>query len=207
MAYAYDESIEPREYDPTLGVTLAGLARSERRKHAEKAGWAIPDQQTPLILVHPDDSFCRQAAEVIASYLNAARFDCVLRQLPVGEVLPAADEAWDLLYVDTVMSEPLLDVQRLFGEGGGTFNTNLLGTASPYLQSAMQRLSASTVWAEARFTLREMHRLTHDELTVIPLWQWTDYYAYRESLQGVQRNAVSLYQDVENWTVNPSAGF
>ena len=69
-----------------------------------------------------------------------------------------------------------------------------------------QRLAATTVWADARAILREIHQIAHDELTVIPLWQWVDFYAHRDFITGVPRDAVTLYQDIEAWQVNPASG-
>ena len=201
LAYAYDPEVTPREYDPTLGITLASLARREFSNALEKMGEEVPQEWPPLVLAHPADQLSRQAARAIASYLNGANLACVLRELPVGQVLPESGEPWDLLYVDTVMSEPILDVHRLFGQNG------LLAGASPYFQAGMERLALTTAWSDARELLREIHRIAHEEVTVIPLWQWADYYAYRNYVQGLQRDAVTLYQNVEDWSVHPESGF
>ena len=197
LAYAYDDEILPRGYDPSVGVTLARLAEANFARRSGLSEQDEPPAVPPLVLAHPQDPLCRAACQAIASYLNAARIECRLTELPPGRVLPDADVDWDLLYVDTVLSEPVTDVQRLFGLRG------LVGQTSPYLQSALGRLAKASVWSDARAILREVHRVTHDELTVIPLWQWVDYYAYRDYLSGVTRNAVSLYQDVERWRVHP----
>jgi hypothetical protein len=47
-----------------------------------------------------------------------------------------------------------------------------------------------------------VHRLLHEELPLLPLWQTLDHFAYRKTLVGIGSRPVHLYQDVERWKVD-----
>ena len=44
-----------------------------------------------------------------------------------------------------------------------------------------------------------LHRLLHEDVTVLPLWQTLDHFAYRKTLAGVAAQPVRLYQNIEQW--------
>ena len=47
--------------------------------------------------------------------------------------------------------------------------------------------------------LMELHRLAYTEVTVIPLWQTTDFFVYNKRLKNVGAQPVWLYQNVDQW--------
>jgi len=44
-----------------------------------------------------------------------------------------------------------------------------------------------------------VHRVAYDDVSVVPLWQLTEYVAYHKSLRGVGARPATLYQRVEQW--------
>ena len=56
---------------------------------------------------------------------------------------------------------------------------------------------------KARRLARTLHRLVHEEVTILPLWQTIDHFAYRKTLRGIAPRRLSLYQDVEQWQTAP----
>ena len=48
-----------------------------------------------------------------------------------------------------------------------------------------------------------MHRIAHEEVTVVPLWQLSDYFAVRRNVQGVQDRPDVLYANIESWKITP----
>jgi hypothetical protein len=64
----------------------------------------------------------------------------------------------------------------------------------------LRQVETATGWNEARQALHDLHRLTYDEVSVVPLWQITEHFAYQNSLAGITPRPASLYQGVEKWT-------
>ena len=115
-----------------------------------------------------------------------------LREIPYGQPTELGRDD-DLLYLEISVREPLVDARRLFGERG------IIGSASTYMSLVLRQLEAATGWNEARRSLHDVHRLAHDEVSMMPLWQIVDHYAYNTSLTGVAKQSASLYQRVEQW--------
>jgi ABC-type oligopeptide transport system substrate-binding subunit len=60
-------------------------------------------------------------------------------------------------------------------------------------------LDAAQNWREVRERLAEVHRLVAGEMTIIPLWQTVNHFAYRRGSAEVGAQPVSLYQYIETW--------
>ena len=60
-----------------------------------------------------------------------------------------------------------------------------------------------SMWPSARAELQQVHRLVHEELAVIPLWQLREYLAYDRRLGGVPARPVALYASLEAWKLEP----
>jgi peptide/nickel transport system substrate-binding protein len=58
-------------------------------------------------------------------------------------------------------------------------------------------------WGSARELVTRIDREVRDELPIIPLWQLRDHYAWRDRLSGPPEEADSLYQNIENWEIEP----
>ncbi|GAG28569.1 unnamed protein product, partial [marine sediment metagenome] len=191
LGYAYDSWIEPRAYEPRLAVALAKIAFQELAAAQQKKGielTAIPQ----LTLGHPPHEIARLACSEIRRQLGLVGIPIVLRELPPGASSRAGGDL-DLVYAELAVWEPVVDSRRLLGEDG------ISGGASSYMSLALRQLEHATDWAQVGDKLRQIHRLAHQEISVVPLWQLTDHFAYHNSLKGVGSGPVSLYQNVENW--------
>jgi tetratricopeptide (TPR) repeat protein len=224
VGYAYNSSIAPRPYEPRLAALLANVARqavAKREAEAKKAKQASKEgvnegaveadaegQQAdipkgddakadgeaappPLILAHSSDPLARLACQSIKIQLDGVGIPIKLLEL-LGEA-PAAGQKYDLLYAELAVWEPVVDARRLFGRHGLTVRTSSL------MALALDQVAKSENWNEARAQLNEIHRIAHHDLPVIPLWQTVNFFAYRESIEGISETPVSLYQDLSQW--------
>ena len=192
MGYASDDGVEPRPYDPRLTIALANVALTTflATPSGKESGLTkIP----PLVLAHPDDEIARGACASIKLQLKVAGIEVKLRQIdgPMPDRIP---EDVDLMYVELSTWEPVVDARRLLGEDG------MGGRCSPYMSQALRQLDEAVEWGQVRLCLHGVHRVSHADVTIIPLWQLVEHFAYRErSLQGIPARPVSLYQNVEQW--------
>jgi len=225
LGYAYDTDIQPRPFDPHLAAMLAGVSvEMEAAARAKKNGQEPPPKPSPvkpvpadaaagkeakngkgaegptdtvrfsvpLTLAHPPEEVARLACGLIKEQLAVVGVKLTLKELPPGPVDRVPEWA-DLLYAELPIWEPVVDAPRLLGEDGPA------GGASDYMNLALQRLREASDWQQVRPRLREIHRIAHAEVAVIPLWQLVDHFAHHRSLKGVGTNPVSLYQNVEHW--------
>jgi hypothetical protein len=183
---AYDTTVAIRRLDLRLATILV-------RETLESLPEPRP-KTIALVLAHPADPIARTACQAIRGDLQKAGVALQLRELPPGSSSRPADDV-DLVYVELAMVEPLVDARRLLGDDG------LAGACSPIMSLALRQAAESTDPAQARIRLRRVHRLCHDESAVIPLWQLIDHFACHQSLQGIEKGIVSLYQDLEKWNV------
>lgn len=203
IGYAYDEEIEPRGYEPRLAIALATLALKEVAADAARQGRKI-EKMPSLVLGHPADEIARVACLSIQRQLKLVGIPIELRELegPVPAALPAEV---DLLYAELAAWEPVTDARPLLGPDG------MSGGCSPYMNLALRRLAQADRWTEireasgqvlhrgVRSELRKIHRIAHDDVAVVPLWQLTDCLACRKSLSGPGARPVTLYENVEQW--------
>ncbi|MEM9659660.1 MAG: peptide ABC transporter substrate-binding protein, partial [Planctomycetota bacterium] len=99
----------------------------------------------------------------------------------------------DLFYRELTIWEPIVDARSLLGNGG------LAGRASALMNLRLDELDRASTWADVRLRAEAIHRIAHDDLPVIPLWQSVNHFAYRNWLQGIGDRTTSLYQDVDDW--------
>ena len=169
-----------------------GEAAKEHAKEAAKEPIKIPE----TILAHPATETARMAVRQIVRQLKLIGIEIQTREL--GPDLPdRIPEDVDLLYAELAMWEPIVDAERLLGEDG------MIGEASPYMRQALMRLRQSVDWPTVGRQLREIHQTAHSEVTVIPLWQLSDYFAHVRDLEGLGESPVTLYQYVEDWRARP----
>lgn len=194
-AYAYDERIAPYPYDPVMAAILVSVATQQLAAAAEQQKQTAPELGE-LLLVHPAGELPRFIARQIQTQLQVAEVACKTQELPPGET-PAGTPPGDLLLMEIQMPEPLVDLPRLLGPGGIT------PTSDPYVSLALRQLQQAENWKEARERLFELHRQLHNDMTLIPLWQMTEYFAYHRGLRAVRERPLSLYENVDNWRVIP----
>jgi len=190
QAYAYDKLIEPRPYDPRLALTLRLLSQNEVKSFFEKQQQQAPPL-APILLGHPADEVSRIACRAIARQWEAIGVKSKLREFPPGVVLDA-DEC-DAVYVQAAVFEPIVDAGRLLGPDG------LSPAKSAFVQLTLRQIERAANWQEARERFRQLHRLLHEDVTVIPLFQTFDYYAYRKSWTGLAAPRAGLYENIADW--------
>lgn len=190
LTYAYDDKLPPREYDARLALALTEVARRElaERTKDEEQWKTLPT----LVLAHPPEEVATVACTMIQKQLKRLGISVTLRPLPAEACHPIPEDV-DLVYAELAMWEPMADARRLLSASGPS------GDCSPYLTLALAQLEQTTDWQEAGAKLRQIHRIAYNEVAILPLWQLVDYYARHQSLEGLGRRPVTLYQDVEQW--------
>lgn len=200
VSYGYDLTLAPREYEPQMSVALREMAAIELHENAIGGDDVEADPFPPLktlILGHPDSEVSRQVCLAIVQDLARVGLPCELKVVDPEATRPAEVNV-DLLYVEIHVAEPLTDIPRIF-------DTYVSGRDQPhYLQLALRKLRESKSWPEVRQSLWALHRLAHDDLLILPLFQLRDYFAYHRSLKGVGHQPMTLFQEVETWEVEPS---
>ncbi len=193
--YAYNPRIEPREFDPRMALTLATVGTTEVSAAMAKKGQEPPERFT-LSIAHAPTDVATAACEEIARYVQLLGVDVELHVLE-SEIDREALRNYDFLYAELALWEPISDLWRLLGPRG------IASGASSYVALALRQLEDADNWPAARGRLFELHRLIHDDVSVIPLWQLTDYFAYHNRVQGIGSDPVALYQQINQWKVAP----
>lgn len=207
LNYAYDFRLDPLPYDKRLGQALVELSRIQLEDELEReriergeAAPASPMEKPPiqLVLAYPEGDVARIACEAMVKQWLQIGVVVKLRPLPPGVTRPS-DEDWDLLYAEIVMAEPLTDARRLLSE------TGLARVNYAPVDLTLRRLDAAETWSRARRALYELHLLTYNDVTILPLWQLPMYHARRKGLEGVGGDLRTLYDDVGAWTLSVGA--
>ncbi len=198
LGYGSNERLKPRPYDPLLASVLRGLAESELKASAERRGerWQGLGE---LVLAHPPRDVARLSCQSIATHWRAIDIPTRLVELSADDS-GLHDEAYDFVYAEWVVTEPLVDAATLLGTGGIAAN-------NPYVAPVLYELLAASDWNVARSRLQQLHQLVHDDVSFIPLWQLSEHCVVHASMQGVGPRPASLYQHVEQWRVGaPASG-
>jgi tetratricopeptide (TPR) repeat protein len=194
-AYGYDDAITPRSYNPWLALVLKAVAANDLKSQFEKQEKKAP-VLTPLTLGHPGDEISRIACRALSRQWKAIGIEVKTVEFPPGVFIDLKEEC-DLVYTHAATWEPIVDAGRLLAPGG------LSPADNTYVSLMLRRVESSKDWIEARRALRDLHRQLHEDVTVIPLWQTFDYYAWRQSVEGLRDGQASLYETVDQWHVAP----
>lgn len=192
LRYAYNGQVAPQPWQPRLAMALAMVALHDVSEAAKKRGEPEIKQLPTLVLAHPAHDIAREACRAIQRHLQKIRFTIELRELPPGLAFPP-DDNFDLFYAEFTVQEPLVDAGRLLGPDG------IAGRSNAYLTLALAELDRATNWQEARRILQRIHHLAADDVSVLPLWQLIEHFAYHRTLKGLEGSPVLLYQNVEQW--------
>jgi ABC-type transport system substrate-binding protein len=192
LRYAYNTEIEPRPRNPRLALALAQVALKDISEAAKKREEPEVKEYPRMVLAHPANDIAREACKGIQRHIETLKFKLDLRELEPGVTVPS-DRNYDLLYLENTVQEPLVDAARLLGPDG------IVGETSPFMTQLLVKLAKATNWQEARQFLQRIHRQSADDVSIIPLWQMTEHFAYHRSLKGIEPSPVLLYQNVENW--------
>ncbi|WP_428303857.1 ABC transporter substrate-binding protein [Lacipirellula sp.] len=226
--YAYNQELLPRPYEPRLAALLAAVARTtltkraadkQKAEEAAKAELAkaegkkpeaakepsppadtppapAPAEEkavppTPLVLAHGTDPVAKLACQAIKMQLDLIGIPVTLKAF--SGAAPPQDLQYDLLYVELAVWEPVYDARRLLSSNG------VAGRATAMMSAALDQLDRAENWSQARDQLREIHRISHYDLPMIPLWQTVNYFAHRKALTQVGDAPVTLYQNLPQW--------
>jgi len=191
ISYGYDLRVKPLQFSDKLSMVLTKLA-------INKPG-AIDEPKPPsIVMAHPSGSTARTCAQAIARAWNSAGIRTTLRELNLGETTPP-DNQWDILYAETFIEEPLIDAVRLFGDNG------LTNDVTAPVEQSLRNVVTSQTWQGACLALRNIHRQVSVDLSVIPLYQVKEHYAFRDNVYEIGRDLVHLYQNVDRWTIETIA--
>ncbi len=190
VSYAYNLKVKPLQSAPTLSSVLVRLAQSAKTRDFPKGRPNLPS----IVLAHPASSTATRAALNIAQSWNEAGIATTLRKLDESVSHPD-DDNWDVLYVEAAIEEPLTDAGRIMGPAG------LAKVVSPPVESTLQKLGNSITWQEACRNLRLTHRQIANDLSVIPLYQIKEHFAYRKNVYGLGRDLIHLYENVQRWRI------
>ncbi|WP_207396292.1 ABC transporter substrate-binding protein [Bremerella alba] len=196
VSYGYDLSIPPRNYEPQMSIALQKLAEIKLREEAEASNEALIPL-SKLVIGHSNSEVSRQTCLAIVQYFKRLGLPCELKTVS-PEVTDPAEVDVDLLYVEIQVAEPLVDVPRMFDR----YIPNVHQTQ--YFQLALRQMGQSRNWQEVRERFWSLHRLAHDDLLILPLFQLQDHFVYRRSLGGVGYQPMTLFQQVEHWDLAPS---
>ena len=195
LAYAYDESILPRRYEPRLGNLLITMATKQMEALAKRRK-EDPPKLEPIRIGYPASDIAGIAVEAIKTQLSLlSDVEVSTVKLPVGQTWPD-DGQCDLIYLIAGIWEPVVDARRVIGPDG------LARSDSQLIGMGLRQLETSKNWRGVRDGLRELHRIAHHELPVLPLWQLIDSYAFRKDIRGVGLGNVTLYQNINKWRLS-----
>jgi hypothetical protein len=190
LAYAYNRQVAAYGHDPRLAQLLIQLAINRWRA-------ALPESEAdrpipPIRLAVPSHSIGQQVGQAWVDQIERYGVEC---QLVILEGRDSQNESaeFDLRLIEVRMWEPAVDVQRLLGPGG------LAASRDPYIVMALESLQQAANWPDVRAALQRLHQLVHYQLPVLPLWQLSDWLAYRRPLTGVVARPYHVYQDLEQW--------
>ncbi len=192
LGYASDPDLKRWPYDPRLAAVLAEAGRREAAWVPPGALPAAPPSSQALVLGLPKDEIARTACAAIRRQLAAVGVAVELKELDAAGAAGAAAEV-DLLYVELALWEPAVDAPRVLGPQGLTLG------CSAAMSRALGELAAARGWSDVVARLHRIDRVAHDEVAVVPLWQLSDWFAYRKGFEGIKDKTLSLYQDVEQW--------
>lgn len=191
LAYAYDFSVNPYEYQPRLAKLLVTLTQKQMEEAAKKAEKPV-EPLRPIRLGVPSLESMTVAGGAMVQQWQAIGIPAELVMLPPGEVLDPENKC-DLVMIAAAVWEPATDADRLLGEGGPA------AVEDPFIVQGLKSLRGARNWREVRARTQELHRLVHYHLPILPLWQIIDRFAVRNTVQGVTPRPVSLYQDIQRW--------
>jgi hypothetical protein len=194
IGYAYETMIDPRPYEPKLGIALSLLAFDQIRNNTP--GWKEKNKIPEMVLARPKNEISEFIAMMIQRQWQAIGLTVKVVEYRENEPI-GKDENIDFWLVDRMIQEPLVDAEKIFGQSG------LTQSSSPYMDLALEKLRYAVDWPAASRELHHIHRLCFDETAVIPLWQLSEFYAHRAGISGVasQEGVPDLYRNILHWTM------
>jgi hypothetical protein len=227
IAYAYDDTIAPRPYDPRLGLILFALARKDLEAIAkakeptkEEAKPEPPPATKPDDAAKPADAAAPDDPNKPIPPKPREKIPLILAypQTPAAQgVCGAIAAQLDLVGIDCKLrplppgevEDPTHDYDLLYVEAAMWeplsdtrrlfAPTGVAPTSSPYINADLRRLDEARSWQEVATRLQQLHRTIYDEVPLIPLWQTYDFAAVRVNLKNVAQRPIWLYGDIMQW--------
>ena len=199
LSYAYNRKVVPRPYSPRLAVVLAKLAE-QRMKELALQKDEEPEPIPELVIGHPAEDDAREACIAIEFQLEQLEiFQVKLIEFEVGKSIDETGEC-HLVYTKLAMWEPLVDASRLLSPNG------LVHIQDDHVNRSVQWLERSIRWREVRDRVQQVHRIAHEKVAIIPLWQLREYFVHREGITLGVDAPVALYHGVQRWQLVPDFG-
>ncbi|MEC7566873.1 MAG: ABC transporter substrate-binding protein [Planctomycetota bacterium] len=199
LSYAYNRKVIARPYSPRLAVVLAKLAEQRMKEEAEQKE-EEPPPIPELVIGYPAEEDARDACIAIEFQLEQLQiFKVKLIEFEPGQSTDETGEC-NLVYTKLAMWEPLVDTTRLLSPNG------LVSIRDDHVNRTVQWLERSIRWQEVRDRVRQVHRIAHEKVAVIPLWQLREYFVHREGITLGADAPVALYHGIERWQLVPDFG-
>ncbi len=204
ISYGYDLRVKPFRHNERLAMALTEISIRQEMTNKGSEQQSLDDIETnaegrpTLVLVHQSSSLVSNCAAAIARSWNSAGIPTTLRALPPGVTYPE-DSQWDVLYTELFVEEPIVDAMRMLGRNG------FAEQISAPVEQSLRGLVTSQTWQGACMALRNIHRQIAVDLSVIPLYQVKEHFAFRDNVYDVGRDLVHLYQYVDRWKVETAA--
>ncbi len=186
-SYAYNSTIEPRERDLALSISLLTFAK-------KRFGGEVPQL---TMICEPGDTI-RQAAEEIAQQWQRFGINVDVISDP-SEPTP---EKWDIIYRTVSMAEPVTELWPFLTMKPDA-RVEDLEHLPDWLRQLMIELEQSVDFNSSVEKLQSLHFRLRELVHVLPLWEIDDVIVIRKNIQGFPVGLTQPYQNVERWTVQP----
>jgi peptide/nickel transport system substrate-binding protein len=194
--YADAPGVKPLGYNPWLARMLVAAAVKELGGTPIQLDFECPGlPEVQLIVGKLADAFRQAGVEVKISELPESRLESELR----------SGRRFDMAYRVVRCDEPVMNAGTLLcpGYDAPPAADALASVVSPPILLLLLELERAVDWPTGRGVAVQIDRESRDELPVIPLWQLTDHYAWRDRLKGPASTASWLYQGIETWEIVP----
>ncbi|MHC4877655.1 MAG: ABC transporter substrate-binding protein [Planctomycetota bacterium] len=186
-SYAYDPTIEPRQRDLALAISLLTFAK-------KRFGGEVPQL---TMICEPGDSI-RQAAEEIAQQWQRFGINVDV----ISDSSEPASEKWDIVYRTVSMAEPVTELWPFLTMKPDA-RVEDLEHLPDWLRQLMIELEQSVDFNSSVEKLKSLHFRLRELVHVLPLWEIDDVIVIRKNIQGFPAGLTQPYQNVERWTVQP----
>ena len=190
VSYGYDLKVKALPFQQRLSMVLAHMSRTSKTKSFPEGRSGPPT----IVLAHPSGSLASAACRKIKQSWEESGILTTLRPLDETVSFPE-DDNWDVLYVEAAIEEPLTDAARVMGTYG------IASKVSSPVEQSLQSLGYTESWQDASRTLRRIHRQVSNDLSVIPMYQIKEHFAFRKNVYGIGRDLIHLYQNIERWKI------
>jgi ABC-type transport system substrate-binding protein len=182
--FGYNSKIADRANDTSNAKVLV--------KAVEKNLKSLP----PLTLAHQGNESTRLACDEIAKQLRNVGLQVTV--VEVDERSPDPRQA-DLRFQTVAVSDPIFDLVTVLTRD----NPSLFENAGPRLRQLLIQLLQVPNATVAKALLPDVHQALHEEISMIPLWQWHETFLASSGVLGLSPAPATFYQGVSDWQAKP----